>query len=69
MAYVDLNILITWSAKASFGLLFLGRLNRLEINPTGPPVAYRRASLRTWRVVRPSRSDALTSFRSPSKMA
>jgi len=49
MAYVDLNILITWSAKASFGLLFLGRLNRLEINPTGPPVAYRRASLRTWR--------------------
>jgi hypothetical protein len=46
------------SAKASSVRLSLGRLKRLEIKPAGPAVAYRRASLRTWRVVSPSRSAA-----------
>jgi hypothetical protein len=56
---------MTRPAKPSSRWLLLGRLKRLEIKPTGPAAAYRRASLRTWRVVSPSRSAALMGFRSP----
>src|ERR1700691_5999877 len=57
------------SAVSSSSLLLLGRLNRLETNPTGPEAAYRRASLRTWRDVSPSRSAARYGFKSPSTTA
>jgi len=60
---------MTRSANVSSRRLLLGRLNRLETKPTGPPAAYRRASLRTCRVMRPSRLGARTSFRSPSTTA
>jgi DNA-binding NtrC family response regulator len=43
-AYVDLRILMTWSANAPSNRLLLGRLNRFETSPSGPVAAYRRAS-------------------------
>jgi hypothetical protein len=45
-AYVDLGSFMAWSAVASSSRLLLGRLKRLEIKPTGPAAAHRRATLR-----------------------